>query len=91
MRHGHTRGAHQNTTIIHDITSLSEIQFNIIGSVIDCISKIDKDGKLCGYHTINVLLPARGAGFWMVHDELESLQKQACIIDLGKFTHHDLE
>ncbi len=29
------------------------------------------------------------AGFWIVHDELESLQKQA-IIDLGKFLAHDL-
>ncbi len=31
----------------------------------------------------------RGAGFWVVHDELESLQKQA-IIDLAKFVAHDL-
>jgi hypothetical protein len=44
---------------------------------------------LCVYHPINVLLPTRGAGFWIVHDELESLQKQA-IIDLGKFVAHDL-
>ncbi len=64
-----------DTTIIHGITSLSEIQFNMIGSVIDCLSKVDKDGKLCVYHTINVLLPTSGAGFWVVHDELESLQK----------------
>ena len=44
---------------------------------------------MCVYHPINVLLPTRGAGFWIVHDELESLQKQA-IIDLGKFVAHDL-
>ncbi len=44
---------------------------------------------MCVYHPINVLLPTRGAGFWIVHDELESLQKQA-IIDLGKFIAHDL-
>ncbi len=34
-------------------------------------------------------MPTRGAGFWIVHDELESLQKQA-IIDLGKFLAHDI-
>jgi hypothetical protein len=56
----------------------------IIGSVIDCLSKVEEDSKLCVYHPINVPLPTRGAGFWIVHDELESLQKQA-IIDLGKF------
>jgi hypothetical protein len=78
-----------DTTIIHGITSLSEIQFNRIGSIIDCLSKVDKDGRLCVYHPIHVLLPTRGAGFWFVHDELESLQKQA-IIDLGKFVAHDL-
>ncbi len=44
---------------------------------------------MCVYHPINVLLPTREAGFWIVHDELESLQKQA-IIDLGKFVAHDL-
>ncbi len=33
-----------DTTIIHGITSLSEIQFNIIGSVIARLSKVDKDG-----------------------------------------------
>ena len=65
------------------------MQFNIIGSVIDCLRKVDKDGKLCVYHPINVLLPTRGAGYWIVHDELESLQKQA-IIDLGKFLAHDM-
>ena len=73
-----------DTTIIHGITSLSEIQFNIIGLVIHFLGNVDKDGKLYVYHPINVLLPTRGAGFWIVHDELESLQKQA-IIDLGKF------
>ncbi len=31
----------------------------------------------------------QGAGFWIVHDELESLQKQATI-DAGKFVAHDL-
>ncbi len=44
---------------------------------------------MCVYHPANILLPTRGAGFWIVHDELESLQKQA-IIDLGKFLAHDL-
>jgi hypothetical protein len=68
-----------HTTIIHGITSLSEIQFYITGSVIDCSSKVDKDGELCVYHPINVLLPTREAGFWIIHDEFESLQKQAII------------
>jgi hypothetical protein len=45
---------------------------------------------LCIYHPITVLLPTRGEGFWFVHDELESLQKQLAIIDLGKFVAHDL-
>ncbi len=34
-------------------------------------------------------LPTRSEGYWIVHDELESLQKQA-IIDLGKFAAHDI-
>jgi hypothetical protein len=63
-----------DTTIIHGITSLSEIQFNIIGSVIDCLSKVDKDGKLCVYYPINVFLPTRGAGFWIFHDELDIIR-----------------
>ncbi len=41
------------------------------------------------YHPINFLLPTRGAGSWIVHDELESLQNQG-IIDLGKFLAHDI-
>ncbi len=61
----------------------------MIGSVIDCLSKVDKDGKLCVYHPINVLLPTRGTGLWIVHDELESLQKQV-VIDLGKFLENDI-
>jgi hypothetical protein len=40
-------------------------------------------------HPINVLLPTRWAGFGILHDELESLQKQA-IIDLGKVLAHDI-
>ena len=44
---------------------------------------------MCVSHPINVLLPIRGAGFWFVHDELESLQKQA-IIDFGKFASLNL-
>ena len=65
------------------------VQFNTVAAIIDCLSKVDKDGKLCVYHPINVLLPTRGAGFWIVHDELESLQKQA-IIDAGKFVANGL-
>ena len=78
-----------DSTIIHGITPNSEIQFNTVSSIIDCLSKVDKDGKLCVYHPINVLLPTRGAGFWVVHDELESLQKQA-IIDAAKFLANGL-
>jgi hypothetical protein len=55
------------------------------------LTNIDTESKLCVYHPINVLLPTRSEGYWVVHDELEleSLQKQA-IIDLGKFVAHDL-
>ena len=52
-------------------------------------NKIDINGKLCVYHSSNILIPIRTEGYWIVHDELESLQKQA-IIDLGKFALHDL-
>ncbi len=45
---------------------------------------------VCVYHLSNILLPIRTGGYWIVIDELESLQKQA-IIDLGKFALHDLE
>jgi hypothetical protein len=48
------------------------------------LTKVDTESKLCVYHPINILLPTRSEGYWVVHDELESLQKQA-IIDLGKF------
>jgi hypothetical protein len=41
------------------------------------------------YHPFYVLLPIRTGGFWFVHDELESLQKQA-IIKACKFVAHDL-
>jgi hypothetical protein len=41
------------------------------------------------YYTIDVLLPTRTQGYWIVHDESESLQKQAGI-DAGKFILHDL-
>ncbi len=44
---------------------------------------------MCVYHPFNILLPVRTVGYWIVHDELKSLQKQA-IVDLGKFAIHDL-
>jgi hypothetical protein len=37
-------------TKIQGLTPQSEIQFNIENSIIDCLSKVDKDGKLCVYH-----------------------------------------
>ncbi len=52
--------------------------------------KIDKYGLLNVYHPPNILLPNRAPGFWVVHDELESLQKQA-IIDIAKFVANDLK
>ncbi len=53
------------------------------------LTKIDTDSKLCAYHPFNVLFPIRTKGYWVVHDELESLQKQA-IIDFGKFASLNL-
>jgi hypothetical protein len=76
-------------TKIHGLTPQSEIQFNIEDSIIDCFSKVDKDGKMCVYHPYNILLPQRLADFWIVYDEIEGLEKQA-IVDLGKFAAHDL-
>ncbi len=49
--------------------------FKIISSVINRFSKIDKYGVLNVYHPSNILLPNRTPGFWVVHDELESLEK----------------
>ena len=52
--------------------------------------KIDKDGKINIYHPPIVLLPSRSAGFWIVHDEIESLHIQA-IVNAAKFLLHDGE
>ena len=38
------------------------------------VYKIDSNGKLCVYHPYDSLLPIRTEGYWIVHDELESLQ-----------------
>ncbi len=87
------------STLVHGVYPGSEIQFNTVlsinnpfsqGTGTEYLTKIDSDAKLCVYHPINILLPTRSEGCWIVHDELESLQKHA-IIDLGKFTAHDLE
>ncbi len=78
------------STLIHGVYPGSEIKFGTILSKynafaqlagIEFLTKIDTDSKLCVYHPFNVLLPIRTEGYWVVHDELESLQKQA-IIDL---------
>jgi len=50
-------------TLENDITKIqglipqSEMQFNIENSIIFCLSKVDKDGKLCVYHPYKILLP----------------------------------
>jgi hypothetical protein len=44
-------------TKIQGLTPQSEIQFNRENSIIDCLSKVDKDGKLCVYHPYKILLP----------------------------------
>ena len=54
------------------------------------VYKNNKDGKINVYHPLNVLLPTRLAGFWIVHDEIESLHKQA-IVNAAKFLLHDGE
>ncbi len=47
-----------NITKIHGLlTPQSEIQFNIEDAIIDCLSKVDKDGKLCVYHQFDILFP----------------------------------
>ena len=51
--------------------------------------KVDKDGKMCVYHPYNILLPQRLAEYWIVHDEIEGLEKQA-IIDAAKNVAQDL-
>ena len=86
------------STLINGVFPGSEILFytvlsksNVIsqGAGNACLTKIDSDGKLCVYHPYNILLPIRTEGYWIVHDELESLQKQA-IIDLAKFVSINL-
>ncbi len=81
------------STLIHGVYPGSEIKFGYILSRNDAfaqvyatefLTKIDTNSKLCVYHPFNILLPIRTEGNWIVHDELESLQKQA-IIDFGKF------
>jgi hypothetical protein len=59
-------------TIIHGKTPESEIQFNLVGSLIDFLANVAKDGQISVYYPINVLLPTRGPGFWVVHDELDT-------------------
>jgi hypothetical protein len=49
-----------------------------------CLTKIDSSVQLYVYHPFNILFPIRTTGYWIVHDELESFQKQA-IIDFAKF------
>ncbi len=71
-------------------TLLSNSNYITSASGNACSIKIDANGKLCVYHPFNILLPIRTEWYWIVHDELESLQKQA-ILDLGKFALHDLE
>ena len=34
-----------DTTIVHGINAASEIQFNTVAAIIDCLSKVDKDGN----------------------------------------------
>ncbi len=66
-----------DSTIIHGILSSSEIKFKMVSSIIDCFTKIDNPGELNVYHPYNVLLPNRLAGFWVVHDKIESLHKKS--------------
>ncbi len=86
------------STLIHGVYPGSDFIFDTLLSKSNCITatsgnacltKIDSNGKLCVYHPFNILLPIRTEGYWIVHDELEFLQKQA-IIDLGKVSIHDL-
>ena len=69
---------------------VQRVKFNLnSSSIIDCFTKINKDGKLNIYNPANVLLPNRLPGFWIVHDEIESLNKQA-IVDAAKFLLQDV-
>ena len=64
-----------DSTVIHGILPISEIKFKNPSLIIDCFSKVDKDGKINVYHPPNILLPNRLPGFWIVHDEIDSLHK----------------
>jgi len=86
------------STLIHGVYPGSEIKFDTVlsksnvisqGTGTEYLTKIDSNGKLCVYHPYNVLLPQKLAGYWVIHDEIEGLEKQA-IIDAAKFLSHDI-
>jgi hypothetical protein len=69
------------STSIHGVYPGSEILFDTLLSNSNyttattgnaCLTKIDSNGKLCVFHPF-ILLPKRTEGYWIVHDELESL------------------
>ena len=40
-----------------------------------CLTKIDTIGQLNVYHAVDSFLPTRGAGYWIVHDQLSGVQR----------------
>ncbi len=75
----------QNTafsTSVHGVYSGSEIIFDTFTSMSNyliagntCLTKIDTIGQLNVYRAVDSFLPTRGAGYWVVHDELSGVQK----------------
>ena len=65
-----------NSTVLkitgYDTTS--EIKFDTMAGN-QVITKIDKDGKLMIYHSVDPTLPNRSAGWWYIHDELANRER----------------
>ena len=58
-------------------TYLSNYLYNSFITVSKYLTKIDKYGKINVFHQQDVTLPTRGEGWWVIHDELVSLQRDA--------------
>ena len=56
-------------------TYLSNYLYNSFITVSKYLTKIDKYGKINVFHQQDVTLPTRGEGWWVIHDELVSLQR----------------
>ena len=66
-----------NNNIIRQVLPTSETFFRATptGVFTNYETKIDTDGKLNVYHSLDITLPTRPAGWWKIHDELVSMQQ----------------